>query len=174
MRNGPVALAAILWQEKDPAPEPPATLWRQVLDRLPADRLQTIAVVNSSDPELQKQLATEGITLVKQPGPATGRLTPWRLGFQALNMKATVVLVYPLGPQPVRQETLQALLEAHAGAPEAIIIPTFSGCRGWPRLYPRDLVAEILLGVSFDELVDRQPDRVKLIAVKDPAVCPAP
>lgn len=164
-------IAVLLWQGVDHKEQEALPVWRQVLASLPETLLQTIVVLPADKGELQRTVEKEGVQLIVQQGPTNGRFTPWRLGLQALNMKATAVLLYPVGQAAVKQETLQTMLAAGEAAPEAIILPTFSGRWGWPRLYPRPLVAEIFLGLSWDELVERYPERTKLLPMTDPAVC---
>jgi len=59
---------------------------------------------------------------------------------------------------------------AHSEDPLRIIVPLYEGRRGHPSLFPRTVIGEIFSGVDLREILRKDPDRVKYVAVADEGV----
>lgn len=82
-------------------------------------------------------------------------------------------LLVPADQPTLRPEWISALADARSGAPDGILVPTHSGRRGHPVLFPWPLAAEVPrlpADTGVNQLLRTFAARVREIPVPDPAV----
>ena len=93
-----------------------------------------------------------------------------RIGRQQMASHANGVIValcdYPL----VTTGTIAHLAACHKASPGSILIPTHSGRKGHPTLFPIASLDELAEGGTLRDVVHRDPLRVQLIEVDDPGI----
>jgi molybdenum cofactor cytidylyltransferase len=83
-------------------------------------------------------------TPVANPDYATGLASSLKAGIRAVPPECNAAIVL-LGDMPrITPEIVGALLDAHAGAPDSIVVPVREGRQGNPVLWPRRYFAELL------------------------------
>jgi molybdenum cofactor cytidylyltransferase len=118
-------------------------------------------------------LAGLDVRFVHNPDFANGMSTSLRAGLAAAG--AVDAALVCLGDMPrLKAAHFDAVIEAfRTGEPDEIVIPTADRKRGNPVLWPRCYFAEIaaLTGdVGGRALIDRHADRLRLVAIDDPAI----
>jgi molybdenum cofactor cytidylyltransferase len=120
-------------------------------------------------------LAGLDVRFAHNPDFADGMSTSLRVGVAAAGAEPIDAALICLGDMPrLRPEHFDTVIDAfRAGDPAEIIVPTADRKRGNPVLWPRRYFAEIaaLSGdVGAKALIDRHTDRVRLVAIDDPAI----
>lgn len=93
-----------------------------------------------------------------------------RTGLTALDCRSSGVMIC-LADQPlVDRGTCNQLLRLHDVCPDKIIIPVFEGKKGHPVIFPLRLLQPFLPGMTLRDVVQGNPQHLRLIDVPDPGV----
>ena len=102
-----------------------------------------VLVLGHAAENVEKEILTEGVKIVRNPEYREGMGTSLRAGVAALDASTNAALVV-LADQPfVRPETLNKLIACHAESLPQIVIPMYRGFRGNPVLLDSSVFAEI-------------------------------
>lgn len=150
------------------------TLLERVLENVRGSRIdQTILVLGAAADEIQKQVATEGVSVVRNPDFQQGMGTSLRTGISALGPQTQAVLVV-LADQPfVLPSTLDRLIATHKSEKPQIVIPLYRGFRGNPVLLDRSVFPELmhLAGdVGCRAIFGSHTGGILKLAVDDPGI----
>jgi len=132
-----------------------------------------IVVTGHEAAAVRGALAGLDVRFVDNPDFAEGMSTSLRAGVAAAGDVDAALIC--LGDMPrLLPAHFDAVIEAsRAGDPDEIVVPTADRKRGNPVLWPRRYFAEIaaLSGdVGARALIDRHADRIRLVAIDDPAI----
>jgi len=61
-------------------------------------------------------------------------------------------------------------MDEHRRTPEAILIPAYGEKKGHPSLFPHSLIMELATLSTLRDVIGTYPERVRVVAVDDPAV----
>jgi len=129
-----------------------------------------IVVVGHGGERVRAALPDGRLIAILNPSYAEGMSTSLRVGLGALpaNLSGALIL---LGDQPlITAATINAMIDASAAAPDAIIAASYQGRRGNPVLFPHQYFAE-LEAVTGDEggrsLLARYPEWIRLVEIDD-------
>jgi xanthine dehydrogenase accessory factor len=103
---------------------------------------RVVAVVASREAELEAR--SSGAVVVWNDATASEQVDSLRLGLGAAEDGVTGALVLPVDHPLVATATVEALLRAHAGRPDAVVRPTRGGRPGHPTLFPRSVWPALL------------------------------
>ena len=113
-----------------------------------------------------------GVLVIENPAPERGQLSSLQVGLSGVPPDHSA-LDWPVDHPGVLLETVRLVLAEAAAHPGSVIVPTFGGRGGHPTLFPAALLGE-LAGLPDHEgaraLLRRYPERVRRLAVADPAV----
>lgn len=93
-----------------------------------------------------------------------------RSGLARAHPEAATMLIYPADYPLVAPLTIRRLLAEQEEYPEQIIIPIYQGRKGHPVFFPRAVLAELDHLATLRDLVHRDPDRLRMVAVSDEAI----
>lgn len=110
------------------------------------------------------------VKIVFNKAPQSEMAESFRIGLQAVDAFSTGVLVCLCDHPLVSKETFKVLTHFHEEEPDRILIPVYNGIRGHPTLFPKSVITDIFLGINLREIINRNPDRVKPVRVKDEGV----
>ena len=109
--------------------------------------------------------------MVFNPLYRTGRTSSLLAGFSKVDPETEAVLVYGVD-QPRPAALIDEVIQAHAGDPTPITIPTFEGKRGHPVLFSSAILDELRRiseeNQGLKQVVRRDPARVREVAVSSP------
>ena len=144
---------------------------RHCLDTLFEAGLQDIIVVlGPTGDEIEPVISTLPVSIVWNAARKSDMADSARIGLRTLPKHVAGVLVC-LGDHPlVKPATIQEIHTYHKVHPEKIIIPTFSGKKGHPTLFPRDILEEIFEVATLRDIIHRDSERIALLDVSDPGV----
>jgi len=145
---------------------------RHCLDTIIAAGVRDIVVVVEPKSEGKIAEALQGlpIRMVTSSNPDAEMAQSVRTGLRAVSKSFTGVLIC-LSDHPLASaQTLKLLITTHRENPHKIIVPFYDGKGGHPSLFPREIVEEIFSGCTLREILRRDPDRVKYVAVADEGV----
>jgi molybdenum cofactor cytidylyltransferase len=110
------------------------------------------------------------VRVVVNDDPAGDMASSVRVGRAALSATTSAVIValcdYPL----VLPATVASLKESHDRKPDCIVIPSHSGQRGHPLLFPRMILEELQGDLTLRDLVRGDPNRLRFVEVDDPGI----
>ncbi len=110
------------------------------------------------------------VRVVVNDDPAGDMASSVRVGRAALSATTSAVIValcdYPL----VLPATVASLKESHDRKPDCIVIPSHSGQRGHPLLFPRMILEELQGDLTLRNLVRADPNRLRFVEVDDPGI----
>lgn len=113
-----------------------------------------LVVTGARSPEVARALAgLAGLRVVENPGWASGMFSSVKAGLSALPSGAGPVAVTPADLPGLSPGDVRRLLEAAAGAPGKIVVPSSGGRRGHPIVLPRP-VAEAVASWPDTERLD--------------------
>jgi CTP:molybdopterin cytidylyltransferase MocA len=146
-------------------------LVRHCLEALIRAGLQDIIVVlGPKGREIAQVIHDLPVTMVENNGPASDMAGSVRIGLAAVADDTSAVLVC-LGDHPlVKSTTVQAIIARHEAHPDKIIIPVCNGRKGHPTLFPRAAIAEIHAVPTLRDIVNRDRERIMLLALADPGI----
>jgi molybdenum cofactor cytidylyltransferase len=85
--------------------------------------------------------------------------------------KSSIGVLVSLADQPlVSAETIKLLAARHRQEPDRIFIPQYETKKGHPVLLPKSLLEDIYSGGTLRDIINRYPERVSLVPVKDEGV----
>ncbi len=109
--------------------------------------------------------------MVFNPLYRTGRTSSLLAGISKVAPETDAVLVYGVD-QPRPASLIDEVIQAHAGNPTPITIPTFEGKRGHPVLFSSAILDELRQiseeNQGLKQVVRRDPARVREVAVSSP------
>jgi molybdenum cofactor cytidylyltransferase len=147
---------------------------RRTVQAVLGSRARPVVVVTGHEAdEVRAALAGLDVSFVHNPDFADGMSTSLRAGVAAAGAVQAALIC--LGDMPrLAPAHLDAVIDAYrAGSPEDIVVPTCDRKRGNPVLWPQGYFSEIaaLSGdVGARALLERHADRVRLVAIDDPAI----
>lgn len=130
------------------------------------------AVVPDRSDLIQAALET-GAVAALNPDPGSEQIESLRIGLTALPDDATAALVLPVDHPLIQRATVEALIAAHAGRPDAVVRPRLNGRPGHPTLFPRatwPLLYDARLDRGARDVLDSGGVEVLDVDVDDPGV----
>lgn len=144
---------------------------RHCLDSIIAAGITDIVVVlGRHNEELLKILEGLPVKIAFNENNDSEMAASVRIGLCAVDRDSSGVLVNLSDHPLVSAGTLKALVSKHKEAKDKIILPLFNDMKGHPTLFPRQVIEEIFSGVNMRQIINRDPDRVKLLDVADEGV----
>lgn len=129
-----------------------------------------VVVLSPTGAEIAAALADLPVVLAWNPEPESDMAGSVRTGIAQAGPEATALLICPADYPLIAPLTIRSLLKEQENHPEQIIIPTYQGQKGHPVLFPRPVLAELDQLPTLRDLVRRDPQRCRLLAVDDEAV----
>jgi molybdenum cofactor cytidylyltransferase len=156
-------------QEKLLLPVGGIALVERVMRVARASRLDEVILVYQKQ-EIEKIGIKYGITSVYNSRAEEGQSAAIKLGIHTAHPE-TDAFIFMVGDQPfLNPSTINILIDTFQQDPHSIIVPVYNGIRGNPVLFPSAL-KDLLLALDGDRggrvLIDKMPDRVKLVAIED-------
>jgi molybdenum cofactor cytidylyltransferase len=147
------------------------TLLARCLETALAGGISEIVVVVGTEGELVAAEASRfQVRVAVNDNPAGDMASSVRAGFESLPETVSGVIVALCDFPLLQPDTVARLKELHGMDPCRIIIPTHSGQRGHPLLFPRPILEELKAGLTLRDIVRRNPDRLYCIEVSDPGI----
>ncbi len=112
-----------------------------------------------------------GARVVIHRGWRAGQLSSLRAGLRRVPRRAAFLLYpvdFPLLTARITRRLADGFERVHAR--QAIIVPVFRGRAGHPVIFSPAVRAELLKACTAREVVEKNPARVRRIAVKTPAI----
>jgi molybdenum cofactor cytidylyltransferase len=131
---------------------------------------EIFVILGPTGAETARVLAPTPARVVWNTDPDSDMAATVRLGLEHLSPGAGGVLVFLADHPLVSVATVKALLDAHFLSPETIHIPCLGDKKGHPVLFPRAVLAEIGSLPTLRDVCRRDPARVDLLPVADPAI----
>jgi len=129
-----------------------------------------VVVVGTTGERVAAEAARFPVQVVVNPDPDGDMASSVRSGRELLPGGASGVIValcdYPL----ISPATIAALVAAHAGHPQSVIIPVHNGRRGHPTLFPACALDELGGAATLRDLVRRDPGRLRFLDLDDPGI----
>jgi molybdenum cofactor cytidylyltransferase len=110
------------------------------------------------------------VQVTVNPDPAGDMASSVRVGRQALVASVSGVIVALCDFPLVLPSTIARLAAVHGADHTAILIPCHAGQKGHPTLFPLVVLDELAAGGTLRDLVRRDPQRIRLLAVDDPGI----
>ncbi len=140
---------------------------------------EIVVVVRDDDAPLRSWIEQHGLSSVINPQPIRGMLSSIQAGLESLNEATSSgdskvdILVTPGDLPLLGASSVRAVLKCSLDNPDLLIVPTHGGRRGHPLLIPSRRIAEVFqldLKVGLRQLLQRDPDRVREVAVDTPGI----
>lgn len=125
-----------------------------------------VLVAAPGDEALRDWGAAAGVRVAVNPEPERGMLSTILAGIAAAGDAETLV-VCPADLPALLPSTVRAVLAEQA----PLVVPSYRGRRGHPLVISPELIPEIRtlhLEVGLRELLDRHPERLRIVEVDDP------
>jgi molybdenum cofactor cytidylyltransferase len=132
--------------------------------------MEIIVILGSDSKATASLIETMTVKVMFNTLPGSDMAKSVRLGFQAMQPRATGALICLVDHPLVQPDTLKQIVVAAMNAPDRIIIPTYQERRGHPTLFPRVLLADIYQGFNLREIIGRHPDKITQLPVEDEGV----
>ena len=129
-----------------------------------------IVVLGSRREECEAALAGLSVTFAVNDDPKSDMAESVRIGLRAATPTATGILVCLCDHPLVAPSTYREVSNAHLHYAEQIIIPVYKGRRGHPTLFPRSLLEEMYAGLTMRDIIQRNYERVTLVALDDEGI----
>jgi len=129
-----------------------------------------VVVLGSGQKELMELINDYPVTIAVNEDVGSDMAESVRVGLSAIDASSTGVLICLADHPLVLPETLKFLVGTHPKEPKSIIIPVCNGRKGHPALFPKSAINEIFTGVNLREIIQSDPNRVKLVEVHDEGV----
>ncbi len=134
---------------------------------------EIVLVLGHAADEVEKEVPTMGIRVVRNEGYQQGMGTSLRAGLAEVSPEAQAALIV-LADQPfVQAATLNKLIEYHGSAQPQIVIPTYRGFRGNPVLLDHSIFPELreLSGdVGCRAIFGSHTENIRKLAVDDAGI----
>ena len=129
-----------------------------------------IVVLGHNAARVRRKVPRDARVMVHR-GWRAGQLSSLRAGLRSVPPDAAFLL-YPVDYPLLTARVIRRLVAGYrrAGAGQAIVMPVFRGRRGHPVIFSAVVRAELLKARTAREVVDKEPGRVKCIAVDTPAI----
>ena len=127
---------------------------------------EIVLVIAPGDEALRAWGAEAGVRIAVNPEPERGMLSTILAGIAAAGDRETLV-VCPADLPALLPSTVRTVL----AEPSPLVVPSYRGRRGHPLVISPELIPEIRtlhLDVGLRELLDRHPDRLRIVEVDDP------
>jgi molybdenum cofactor cytidylyltransferase len=129
-----------------------------------------VAVVGLHGRNIADDMLGFRVKIVFNPDPQSEMADSVRCGLSLIDASSTGILVCLSDHPLVSPDTFRVLLKHHHENPGRIIVPSHQGRRGHPTLFPAQVMGEILSGLRLNEIVNRTPERLICVDVKDEGV----
>lgn len=130
----------------------------------------TVIVVNQQAAGSLKGFKDLPVRFAVTPGSGSETAESVKTGLRALGDSASGVLLC-LADHPLTSiKTIRTLALEHYAFCNRIIIPAYRGQRGYPALFPRHIINEVLSGMTLLDIIRKDPRRVRQIDVRDEGV----
>lgn len=146
-------------------------LMRHSLDTLLSSGIGDIVVVlNNGDSPTAMAVKGSPVYMVFNPVPEGDMAGSLRAGLRAVDKSSSGVLI-SLADQPlVSVETIKSLVALHGQQPDKILIPQYETKKGHPVLLPKSILEDIFYGGTLRDIINKYPERVRLLPVTDEGV----
>lgn len=127
---------------------------------------EIVLVTAPGDEALRAWGAEAGVRVAVNPEPERGMLSTILEGIAEAGDRDTLV-VCPADLPALLPSTVRKVL----AEPSSLVVPSYQGRRGHPLVISPELIPEIRtlhLDVGLRELLDRHPDRLRMVEVDDP------
>lgn len=156
------------------------TVLGRVLDALTGAGIEPIVVVgpprtSRSWPEFSRIVEASSVHGLVCPETQTADMREsFERGLSSLDLEEADqpgVLLTPGDSIGLTRELVSCVVSEFLEHPSCLVIPVYSGRRGHPVVFPRDILKELSAlpsGVGLNALRERHRDRVRLVEVEDP------
>ncbi|HET9228258.1 MAG TPA: nucleotidyltransferase family protein [Thermoanaerobaculia bacterium] len=127
---------------------------------------EIVLVTAPGDEALQSWAATAGVRVAVNPAPERGMLSTILEGVATID-ESQLLAVCPADLPALLASTVRTVLAAGSH----LAVPSYRGRRGHPLVISAELIPEIRtlhLDVGLRELLDRHPEKLRVIEVDDP------
>lgn len=127
---------------------------------------EIVLVIAPGDEALRSWGAEAGVRIAVNPEPERGMLSTILAGIAAAGDRETLA-VCPADLPALLPSTVRTVLAQQS----PLAVPSYQGRRGHPLVISPELIPEIRtlhLDVGLRELLDRHPDRLRIVEVDDP------
>lgn len=127
---------------------------------------EIVLAVAPGDEALRAWAAEAGVRIAVNPEPERGMLSTILAGIEAAGDRETLV-VCPADLPALLPSTVRTVLAQQS----PLAVPSYRGKRGHPLVISPELIPEIRtlhLDAGLRELLDRHPDRLRVVEVDDP------
>ncbi|MFL6201609.1 MAG: NTP transferase domain-containing protein [Thermoanaerobaculia bacterium] len=143
------------------------TILGSLIQALRAGGVSEIVLVVAPGEEALRAWASEaGVRVAVNPEPERGMLSTILAGIDAAGDREPLV-VCPADLPALLPSTVRAVL----AEPFPLVVPSYRGKRGHPLVISPELIPEIRtlsLNIGLRELLDRHPERLRIVEVDDP------
>lgn len=125
-----------------------------------------VLVIAPGDETLRSWATAAGVRIAVNPEPERGMLSTILAGIEAASDREPL-LVCPADLPALLPSTVRTVLVQQS----PLAVPSYQGRRGHPLVISPELIPEIRtlhLDVGLRELLDRHPDRLRIVEVDDP------
>ena len=147
----------------------PAIVWC-LESILAAGITELTVVVGPTGEEVAKAIAHLPVSVAENRSVDSDMAQSVRTGLATIGDEVSGVLVCLADHPLVTAETFRLLAEEHRRTPEAILIPAYGEKKGHPSLFPHALIMELATLSTLRDVIGAYPERVRVVAVDDPAV----
>ena len=134
--------------------------------------LEVCVVLGEHREAIQRSVDLSGVSVVINRQPELGQLSSIQLGVAHAEGR-NAIIVHPVDHPLVSPETLEALLAAHAKAPDRILTPECNGKTGHPTLFPSHFFSDLLtapLDQGARYVIAERHSAVRRVTVKDEGI----
>ncbi len=144
------------------------TVIRHCIDNIIAAGIEdTVVVVNPQGAGSIKTFKKLPIRFVINPSPRSEMVESVRLGLRSLSDLPSAVLLCLADHPLASASTMRSLVHEHYAFCDKIIIPVCHGKRGHPTLFPRNVINEVLSGLTLRDVIRKDSGRIRLVDVSD-------
>jgi CTP:molybdopterin cytidylyltransferase MocA len=131
---------------------------------------EVVVVVGPHGDAVEEAVQGYPVTVVRTTDPDGDMAASIRRGRDALSPSVSGVLIALCDHPLVTPQTVARLAALHCGEQDKIIIPVNGGKKGHPTLFPRNILDELVSPLTLRDLVKSDPDRLRLMKVRDHGV----
>ncbi len=131
---------------------------------------EVIVVTGANGDAVAAAIEHLAVRVVRNPSIDGDMAGSVRIGLTAVSSESSGVMIC-LADQPlIERRTYQQLLRLHDECPGEILIPVFEGKKGHPTIFPRLLLQPFSQDMTLRDVVQGNPQNVRLTEVADPGV----
>lgn len=146
------------------------TVIAHCIDTILASGIQDTVVVVDNQAGLIKGFDDLPVRFVLNTQAESEMADSVRIGIHSLGNSPSGILLCLADHPLATVRTMRTLALEHYSFCNKILIPAYQGKRGHPTLFPRNVLSEVLSGLTLREVIRKDPKRVRLVDVPDEGV----